>query len=86
MEVLRFEVWRDSTKVKETEYESPLSREEALGALQAENSSWIGKLTVKDSQIGLRGPRELDPSKVYVLQLADLAGSKPFPEMSKAIF
>ena len=86
MEVLRFEVWRESTKVKDTEYEAPLSREEALDALQAENSCWIGKLTVKDSKVGLRGPHKLDPSKTYVLQVADLAGSRPCPYMRKAIF
>ncbi|KAK9839974.1 hypothetical protein WJX74_001331 [Apatococcus lobatus] len=75
MTALRFQIWRGSTKVKEIECEGPLTREEALGALQVENSLWLGKLTVKDSQVGLRGPRKLDSSKTYVLRLADLAGT-----------
>ena len=74
MEVLRFEIWRDGTKLEETQYEAPLTRDEALRALREENPVWRGKLLVKDSQLGLRGPRKLDPSKIYVLQLADLAG------------
>lgn len=55
MEVLRFEIWRASTLVDVTEYEAPLTREEALDALNAENPLWIGKLTVKGSKVGLRG-------------------------------
>ncbi len=83
MKVLRFEVWRESTKVTETKYEGPLTREEALGALQAETSLWIGKLTVKYSPDGPRGPRNLDSSETYVLQLA---GREPCSSMSKTIF
>ncbi|KAK9841468.1 hypothetical protein WJX74_006385 [Apatococcus lobatus] len=74
MEVLGFEIWREGTKLEESGYEAPLTRDEALGALQEENPLWTGKLTVKDSQLGLRGPRKLDPSKVHVLRLANLAG------------
>ncbi|KAK9867711.1 hypothetical protein WJX84_008077 [Apatococcus fuscideae] len=81
MKVLRFEVWRESTKVTETKYEGPLTREEALGALQAETSLWIGKLTVKYSPDGPRGPRNLDSSETYVLQLAGGPGHRaPSPE------
>ncbi|KAK9841467.1 hypothetical protein WJX74_006385 [Apatococcus lobatus] len=75
MEVLGFEIWREGTKLEESGYEAPLTRDEALGALQEENPLWTGKLTVKDSQLGLRGPRKLDPSKVHVLRLANLAGA-----------
>ncbi len=77
MEILFFEVWRGSTKVKETRYAGPLTAENALGALQAENPLYRGKLTVKDGDVGLTGPHSLDSSRTYVLQLADLAGRNP---------
>ena len=86
MEVLRFEIWRENTKPDETEYEAPLTRNEALDALQEENPLWKGKLTVKDSKIGLRGTCELDTSQTYVLRLADGAGRKSCVYVSKAIF
>ncbi|KAK9820816.1 hypothetical protein WJX74_008476 [Apatococcus lobatus] len=78
MEAFRSEVWREDTMVKDTYYGGPLTGEEALGALRTENPQWTGKLTTKDSQVGLRGPTKLDSSKTYVLRLtahADL--SKP---------
>ncbi|KAK9831261.1 hypothetical protein WJX74_009799 [Apatococcus lobatus] len=74
MKEIRFEIWKEGTKVQDTEYEGPLTRDEALSALREENPLWQGKLTAKDSKIGLRGPGKLDSSKIYVLWLADSPG------------
>ncbi|KAK9841159.1 hypothetical protein WJX74_001157 [Apatococcus lobatus] len=49
----RFETWRKSINVKDKEYEGPLPREDSLGALQAENPHWTGKLTVQAVNSGL---------------------------------
>ena len=76
MEVVRFEVCREGITVKDTRYEGPLTREEALCYLQVENPQWTGKLTAKGSQVELRGPEKLDPSIIYTLWLPRLAGRK----------
>ncbi len=56
MATLRFEIWKDATFLTDTEYAAPMTRDQALGALQRENPLWVGKLTVKDSRVGLTGP------------------------------
>ena len=76
MKVIHFEIWKEGIKVKNTLYEDPLTREEALSALQEEDPQWRGKLTAKDSQVGLRGPGNLDSSKIHVLWLADSPGRR----------
>ncbi len=80
MATLRFEIWRNTTLLADTEYAAPMTRDQALAALRIENPLWVGKLTVKDNRVGLRGPTTLDASQVYVLWLAQSTG-KGFPDL-----
>lgn len=74
MEIIHFEIWRKGTKVADTEYTAPWTADEALNILRNENPGWLGKLTAKDSKVGLKGPDKLLPSTTYVLRLANPSG------------
>ena len=61
----------------DTAYEGPLTGEQAPPYLGKENMQWTGKLTAKNSKVGLTsGIKEVDPAKTYVMWLPRVAGKR----------